>query len=172
MAKGTPIKLAQEASAKAARAKRQTGNPLKAALEAQGFTVEEAGELGLRFQYEGGTYYLPPSGADTEFFHLLFPNFWELESDEEFGRALVACDAVNREAKLVKLHTAEGDVWAGVEALHDSPEAFITHLPRYLSYVQEAVRVFRDAMLAQGEEQVEEQADDSQEAQEHAETAR
>ncbi|MFC4638500.1 hypothetical protein [Deinococcus hohokamensis] len=121
---------------------------LKTALETQGFQVQEDPEAGLTFMFEGGQYYLPPQHDDEQFYHLLFPNFWSLETDEEYGRALFACDAVNREAKLVKLHTAEADVWAGVEALHPTPEAFLMALPRYLTFVQEAVRAFREVMLS------------------------
>ncbi|WP_291429852.1 hypothetical protein [Deinococcus sp.] len=121
---------------------------VRAALGALGFAVQSDAESGLSFMFEGGQYYIPAQGDDTAFYHLLFPNFWELESDEEYGRALLACDAVNRESKLVKLHTVEGDVWAGVEALHGNPEAFMAFLPRYLGLVQDSVRAFRDVMLA------------------------
>lgn len=125
---------------------------LRTLLEAHGFSVQDDPEVGLSFMFEGGQYYLPLQSGDQEFYHLLFPNFWALDSDEEYGRALFACDAVNREAKLVKVHTAESDVWAGVEALHASPEAFMAQLPRYLVLVQEAVRAFREVMLAALEE--------------------
>ncbi len=118
------------------------------ALGELGFVVQSDPESGLAFMFEGGQYYVPAQGDDAGFYHLLFPNFWPLESDEEYGQALFACDAVNREAKLVKLHTVDGDVWAGVEALHAQPQEFVAALPRYLSFVQEAVRAFRDVMLA------------------------
>lgn len=121
---------------------------LRAALEVQGFQVQDDPDAGLTFMFEGGQYYLPPQHDDGQFYHLLFPNFWTLETDEEYGRALFACDAVNREAKLVKLHTVDADVWAGVEALHPSPELFLAALPRYLTFVQEAVRAFREVMLS------------------------
>ncbi|WP_288480910.1 hypothetical protein [uncultured Deinococcus sp.] len=135
-----------------APARAQPGDPLGAALEAQGFTVQDEPGLGRRFAFEGGTYYLVSAEGDETFYHLLYPNFWELESDEEYVRALYACDAVNREAKLVKLHTAENDVWAGVESLHETPAAFAAQVPRYLSYLQESVRAFRDVMLAAAED--------------------
>lgn len=142
------------------QARHRAGASLKGLLQAAGFTVQEGAEVGLSFQFEGGTYYLPPSEGDAGFYHLLYPNFWEIESDEEFGRALVACDAVNREAKLVKLHTAGADVWAGVESLHETPAAFMAHLNRYLGYVQEAVRAFRELMLSQAEDAGDEVADE------------
>lgn len=126
----------------------KVGSGLKELLLERGFTVQEDPAVGLSFQFEGGTYYVTPQGDDPQFYQLLFPNFWELESAEETGRALFACDAVNREAKLVKLHTVEGDVWAGVESLHETPAQFVRFLPRYLGFVQEAVRAFRDVMLA------------------------
>lgn len=127
------------------------GKDLKALLVAQGFAVQEDAGVGLSFQFEGGTYYVPPQEDDAEFFHLLYPNFWELSSDDDLGRALFACDVVNREGKLVKVHTVDGDVWAGIEVLHGSPAEFMGHLLRYLGYLQESVRVFRDVMLLSAE---------------------
>lgn len=127
---------------------RVQNDSLKALLTGQGFNVQEEAGVGLSFLFEGGTYYLPPQEDDAEFYHLLYPNFWEWDSDEELGRALFACDLVNREGKLVKLHTVEGDVWAGIEALHGSPAEFMAHLLRYLGYLQESVRAFRDVMLS------------------------
>ena len=141
-----------------APARARDADLLGAALEAQGFTVQDEPGLGRRFAFEGGTYYLVSAEGDDTFYHLLYPNFWELESDDEYVRALYACDTVNREAKLVKLHTAENDVWAGVEALHDTPAAFAAQVPRYLSYLQESVRAFRDVMLAAAEELAEAEA--------------
>ncbi len=134
------------------------------ALGALGFAVQADAESGLAFMFEGGQYYVPAQGDDAGFYHLLFPNFWPLESDEEYGQALFACDAVNREAKLVKLHTVDGDVWAGVEALHAQPQEFVAALPRYLSFVQEAVRAFRDVMLAAQEAGDAEEIEDVPEA--------
>ncbi|WP_155299224.1 hypothetical protein [Deinococcus kurensis] len=131
------------------------------ALSALGFAVQADAESGLTFMFEGGQYYVPAQGDDAAFYHLLFPNFWPLESDEEYGQALFACDAVNREAKLVKLHTVDGDVWAGVEALHAQPQGFVEALPRYLTFVQEAVRAFRDVMLAAQDAEEAEPAQDA-----------
>ncbi|UBV42088.1 hypothetical protein LAJ19_10635 [Deinococcus taeanensis] len=122
------------------------------ALGALGFVVQADPEVGLTFMFEGGQYYVPLQGEDERFYHLLFPNFWPLESDDEYGRALFACDAVNREAKLVKLHTVDSDVWVGVEALHASPAEFVEVLPQYLTFVQDAVRAFRALMLAAADE--------------------
>ncbi|MFD1732543.1 hypothetical protein ACFSC4_17995 [Deinococcus malanensis] len=62
---------------------------LKTLLADHGFSVREDPEVGLSFMFEGGQYHLPPQGNDQEFYHLLFPNFWALESDEEYGRALL-----------------------------------------------------------------------------------
>lgn len=71
---------------------------------------------------------------------------------EGYGRALFAGDAVNREANPVNLHIATPDVWAGVEALHASPAAFMAQLLRDFAPVQGAVRGFCEVMLATLEE--------------------
>ncbi|WP_245557616.1 hypothetical protein [Deinococcus peraridilitoris] len=122
-------------------------NTLREALTAEGFRVEESPDSGLSFKYEGSTYFLPDNHEDPQFFQLLLPNFWSLETEDEYGRALLACDALNRHAKLVKVHTVENDTWVSVEAIHADPRHFLQFLPRYLSYIQDAVRIFRDQML-------------------------
>lgn len=120
-------------------------------LKKEGFQCEagEPGALSLRF--EGGTYFVLCPPEDQAFFHVVYPNFWELKTEEESLKALVACDAVNHSLKLVKLHLMKGDMWASVESLHDSPQQFMAFLPIYLGYIQEGVRAFRDVMLSEEE---------------------
>lgn len=121
-------------------------------LKKEGFQCElgEPGTLSLRF--EGGTYFVLCPPEDEAFFHLIYPNFWELKTEEESLKALVACDAVNHSLKLVKLHLMKGDMWAGVESLHSSPAQFLVFMPVYLGYIQEGVRAFRDVMLSEEKE--------------------
>lgn len=126
----------------------QALNDLMNLLVRQGFTPQEESEVGIHFQFEGETYYIAPQNDDNTFSQLLYPNFWSLESEDEIGCALFACDLVNRKAKLVKLHTADDDVWANIESLHDSPADFVGFLPQYLRFIQESVRVFGEVMVA------------------------
>lgn len=70
------------------------------------------------------------SGGRPGVFHLLYPNFWESIGDDECGRALFACEGVNRYEPLVKVHTVEGDAWAAVQHLHPRPADFMAHLLR------------------------------------------
>lgn len=121
---------------------------LEELLAEQGFrlTQDESGFPSI--QFEGNTYYLLNDEDDAEFYQVLYPNFWPLESEEESIRALLTCDAVNREGRLVKLHLAEDDVWVSVEAMHETPAAFMHFLPQYLGFIQVAVGAFRDLMLS------------------------
>lgn len=143
-------KKAKKAQEKAVAS--EAASPLVALLEGSGFRVQAENESTLSFPFEGGTYYLSVPAEGEDYYHVIFPNFWELADEEAFVKALVACDAVNREVKVVKLHTLDDDVWAGVEAFHESPEVFVRGLPRVLGFIQEAVRAFRDVMLAEVDE--------------------
>ncbi|MBZ9752479.1 hypothetical protein K7W42_16650 [Deinococcus sp. HMF7604] len=115
-------------------------------LRGQGFTVQAEGEWGLSLAFEGEQYFLLPQAGDEVFYHLLRPGLWPLTTDEDHGAALYACDEVNRTAKLVKLHTADGEVWASVEGLYDTPAAFCAALPRWLAALQEGTRAFSATM--------------------------
>ena len=144
----TPPIVLKKAKTKKASSKAKAEAGLAQLLAQQGFTLETDDSGFPSIQFQGGTYYLPQDEDEPAFYQVLYPNFWELESEEETVRALLACDAVNREGRLVKLHLAEGDVWAGIEAMHQTPEAFMAFLPQYLGFLQVAVGAFRDLMLS------------------------
>jgi len=76
-------------------------------LEEEGYrpTIDNDGDI--VFKHEGGTFIILVRGEDDEYFILLYPNFWEIESDEELERAYLACNTANREQKVAKVWVRE-----------------------------------------------------------------
>lgn len=65
---------------------------------------ESAKTSDLIFKVEGRSYLLIADADDVDFVRLVFPNFWPLESDEEFAAALQAISLVNGRCKGAKVH--------------------------------------------------------------------
>ena len=49
------------------------------------------------------------------FFRLVFPNFWEIESDGERAQALGAAQEATADTKVAKVFLVKDNVWASVE---------------------------------------------------------
>ncbi len=117
-------------------------------LAEEGFRPSSDADGDMQFKFEGGTYFVMLTADDDEYYQLVYPNFWPLESGDDRLNALVICDLLNRALKLVKLYTLADTVWAGVESAHATPEAFMHMLPRSLGYLQDAVRAFGQEMTS------------------------
>ncbi|MVW72497.1 MULTISPECIES: hypothetical protein [unclassified Bordetella] len=79
-------------------------------LDSEGFNRgqaqwdDSAQTADLIFKVEGRNYILIADADDPDFVRLVFPNFWPLESDEEFAAALQAISMVNGRCKGAKIH--------------------------------------------------------------------
>lgn len=114
-------------------------------LSDEGFrpTLDEDGDV--VFKVEGYMYYISVE-EDDQFFRLIFPNFWPVESDAERERAERAALTVTAHMKVVKvLPTARG-VLATVEMFCVAPEAVYPVFQRCVQAIQGAVRAFMDEM--------------------------
>ncbi|MBB6097103.1 hypothetical protein HNR42_000517 [Deinobacterium chartae] len=115
-------------------------------LTEEGFrpTLDEAGDV--RFRCEGGTYYIILEESDPTCFRLLFPGFWEIESEEERVQALQAASEVCADLKAVKVYLARGDTHASVELFLPDERDFPRIFERSLRVLQAGVRSFRSRM--------------------------
>ena len=104
----------------------------------------------LIFKVEGRSYLLIADADDTDFVRLVFPNFWPLESDEEFAAALQAISIVNARCKGAKIHaTSKNDNMAvSVEFLVDPDNLHTTakHFLRYVGMLNHAAQTFAETM--------------------------
>jgi hypothetical protein len=114
-------------------------------LSDQGFRPTLDGDGDVAFKVEGYLYYIF-FGEDEEFFDLVFPNFWPLESEQERARAEAAALRVTAQMKVAKVLPAKQGVMAAVEMFASSPESVFPVFDRALRVIQSGVRAFREEM--------------------------
>ncbi len=104
----------------------------------------------LVFKYSGGTMVLTADADDTSFVRLIYPNFWPLESDNEYANALQAISIINARCKGVKVYatTNNENMMASVEFLisPDEPSLPASLFLRYVGMVQHGANEFAKVM--------------------------
>lgn len=125
-------------------------------LDSEGFNRgqvswdEEASTSDLIFKVEGRGYALIADADDSDFVRLMFPNFWSLDTDEEFAAALQAISIVNGRCKGAKVHaTSKNDnIIATIEFLIDSenPQLKSGLFLRYIRMLNNAAEEFARVM--------------------------
>lgn len=84
-------------------------------LTQQGYRPEVDKEGDVTFKKEGGVYFISVSD-DPNFFKVVYPAFFEIESADAQFRALKSIEQVGREVKVVKLIVIRDRVWAMAES--------------------------------------------------------
>jgi hypothetical protein len=115
-------------------------------LRREGYSPELDPDGDIKFKREGGTYYLMTEENDPTYFRLVFPNFWEIESDDERSQILYAVGEVNADLKVIKLYPVRDNVWASVEMFLDPIENFQKVFNRAMNVLGEGVAQFRQFM--------------------------
>ncbi|MEZ6067482.1 MAG: YbjN domain-containing protein [Planctomycetaceae bacterium] len=115
-------------------------------LKEEGYVphVDEDGDV--VFKAEGRTYFIGVNEKDPEFFRLVFPFFWEIESEAERTKAFSACNHANLETKVAKVFVVKDNTWASVELFVQSPEDFKPLFKRSLSAIKVSVDSFAEKM--------------------------
>jgi predicted aspartyl protease len=109
-------------------------------------TVDSDGDV--IFKDEGKTYYIEVDTNDAEYFRLVFPNFWEIESDAERERVIRAANYATMKTKVAKVYMrSDGkDTVASIEMFLSQPEQFKAVFPRAMSALRSSVNNFVEAM--------------------------
>ena len=102
-------------------------------LKVQGLAAKRS-KVGVNFDYEGWNFLLWNDADDPSFFRLALPGILDV-TDENFARALMACNSVNWNYKVVKA------------SLYDYEEAGKRHASVWVCYEQ----VIDDVPLASSE---------------------
>lgn len=104
----------------------------------------------LIFKVEGRNYILIADADDTDFVRLVFPNFWPLETDEEFAAALQAVSLVNARCKGAKIHanSSNNNIIVTTEFLISSndPQLSSSLFVRYIRMINNAADEFARIM--------------------------
>lgn len=115
-------------------------------LAEEGFSPKLDSDGDVVFKYEGKSYCIIVDENDEEFFRLVFPNFWSIESDEEREKVLNAANYSTARTKVTKIFPIRDDTWAAIEMFCSPPEAFKISFRRCLSALQTGVNNFLEQM--------------------------
>jgi hypothetical protein len=104
------------------------------------------GDGDVQFEYQDHSYFLEVNENDTEFYRLVLPNIWPIESELERLKVFKAIDEVNKTKKVVKAYTTNDNVWITVEMFMDKPDNFIGSFERQFEVINGAVELFVEKM--------------------------
>ncbi|HEY0663045.1 MAG TPA: hypothetical protein VGD18_00375 [Thiobacillaceae bacterium] len=113
---------AQDTSKKVSKAELQ--RLYQAYLKEEGYKPVIDGDGDVGFKREGNNYFISVTEDDPEFFSVVLPNIWPIESDKERAQVLAAADASNAKSKVTKVFIVKDDVWVAVELFVKRPEDF------------------------------------------------
>ena len=117
-------------------------------LKSEGYSPKIDQDGDVLFKYEGRTYYIPIDEDDPEFFIVVYPNFWEVESNAEKELALKIAHKVTDTTKMAKVHlNSQGtNVSIRTGTLLKNPDDFKHVLPRMLNAIANARQEFIEGM--------------------------
>ncbi len=114
-------------------------------LTIEGFNPEME-EGFIRFKTEEGVFLVVVDAEDEQYFRLIFPNFWPIESEAERLQVLAACDTATGETKVAKIFTVRDNVWGTIELFLERPDHFRAVFQRCLRALNVAVATFAEKM--------------------------
>ncbi|HPE70464.1 MAG TPA: hypothetical protein P5560_12920 [Thermotogota bacterium] len=115
-------------------------------LEDNGFrpTIDSDGHV--VFPYEGKTFVILVSEDDLEFFQIIMPNIWRIESETERLQVFQAMDYSNAVSKVSQVFSIGDYVWVGIELFFNDPVDFQGVFFRALAAIQNGVDNFLGKM--------------------------
>lgn len=128
--------------------KEQRQEMYRAFLAEEGFVPKIDADGDVIFKFEGRLFYINVSDTDEAYFRLVFPNFWDIESEAEREKAYEAAHNASAQTKVAKVYLVKDGTWAAVEMFCSPPEVFKPALQRGLSALQTAAEKYRQAMRA------------------------
>ena len=115
-------------------------------LAEEGFRPKLDSDGDIVFKAEGRTLYIRLYADDTEYFQLVLPNFWKIESEEEQVCASIAANHATRVTKVTKVFTTKSNTCASIEMFLPAPELFGKILNRSVAALGNAAAHFVEKM--------------------------
>jgi hypothetical protein len=104
-------------------------------------SVDSDGDVVFRF--DGLHYYIYVAEDDPAYFRIVYPDFWEIESEAERIKASAVIMEVNRTIKIAKVYiTLRDNTSIDAAVLLNTPQDFKRHFSRMLDTIQTARREF------------------------------
>ena len=126
--------------------KEERAQSVESFLREEGYAPKRDSDGDIAFKFEGRYYVVVVDEADPMFFRLIFPNFWQIDSEEERAKASVAALEACRSTKVAKVFLVKDNTWASVELFLDPYDGYRAVFRRSLSALQTATQTFLTTM--------------------------
>ncbi len=115
-------------------------------LHKEGYQPEADQHGNVVFKHQGGTYLIIVQDKDEEFFTIVFPNFWKIESEDERVKVGHAANVATEHTKVAKVYPVGDNTWATIELFLGNPTDYERVFARCLSAINTAVQKFASEM--------------------------
>lgn len=115
-------------------------------LANEGYAPKIDGDGDIVIKIEGGTYCVILEDGDEEFYRLVYPSFWSIDSETERQQVVRAAEAATGKTKVAKVFVVKQNTWASIELFLSSADEFNRTFRRSVSALQASIRNFREAM--------------------------
>lgn len=119
-------------------------------LQNEGYVPKLDSDGDITFKYEGGNYIIIFDDDDPEFFRLIYPAFWSIDSPEERVQVEGAALRATSQTKVAKVYLVGENTWAAIELFCPSAEAAVAVFPRSIRALRAAVNTFVADMRGEG----------------------
>lgn len=117
-------------------------------LAEEGYVPRVESDEDILFKFEGGLYFIRVLDDDLEYFRLVYPNFWPIDSAEEATRAAAIALSVSTDFKVAKVFPSGENVSASIELFCWPPNAVHAVFGRCLRALKAASESFCEQMQA------------------------
>ena len=118
----------------------------EAFLKEEGYAPILDADGDLVFKCEGRTYLILLEDNDEEFFRIVFPNFWRIESPAEREAVQRAALQATAETKVAKVYPLGDNTWATIEMFCPTVEEAKPVFERSMNALHAAVALFVEEM--------------------------
>ena len=91
-------------------------------LKEEGYSPKTDDDNDITFKVEGRSYLIMLDDEDDEFFRIVFPGFWSIETPDERLRVERAALKTTAETKVAKVFTVRDNTWATVDMFSTSAD--------------------------------------------------
>lgn len=115
-------------------------------LKEEGYAPKVDSDGDVAFKAEGKNYYIEVNEDDSEYFRIVFPNFWEIESEDERVAVAFAASTASRKTKVAKVYLVGDNTSISAEILLSDPASFRDHFGRMIGMILTALETFQEEM--------------------------
>jgi hypothetical protein len=108
------------------------------------YNIDEDGDL--HFKYQTCNFYILNPKNDTNFLHIILPNIWSIDSEEERANALKVANELNMNRKALKVFITESNTILTVEMFIDSTPDVEDFMERILDILISGRTLFAQKM--------------------------